>query len=135
MPIQLTHENAARISLVQRTINAQIKYVPDPEKYGRLDLWEIPDEEGDCEDYALAKLHRLMKMGYPREDLKITLCWDETGTYHAVLSVDTDAGVLILDNRFSGVRTPKSCEGYRWHKRERPGELYWEDITAWNQGR
>ena len=45
MPIQLTHENAARISLVQRTINAQIKYGPRSGEVRPASIsGRIPDE-------------------------------------------------------------------------------------------
>ena len=79
-----------------------IPYVADAKQYRRADFWASIDEagNGDCEDYALAKLRRLHgALGWPIEALHLACCYVETGEYHAVLVVNTPGGAYILDNR------------------------------------
>ena len=47
----------------------------------------------------LLKKRYLEGLGFPAEALLITVVLDETGAGHAVLTVKTDAGDFILDNR------------------------------------
>jgi len=47
-----------------------------------------------------------------------------TGGYHAVLTVNTNKGVYVLDNRYPEV-TPWRDLPYRWHKMENPGQYFW----------
>lgn len=77
----------------------QIKYVGDAQKYRKADFWTAIIDSGDCEDYAIAKLQRLLLRGWPVQALHLACCWTETKEYHAVLVVDTPQGAFILDNR------------------------------------
>jgi len=127
MPVQLTQPRYAQLYDVQVAVNAGTTYRTDPDLYGRPEYWTAAEGAGDCEDYALAKLRRLMALGWPRADLRIATCWDETGGYHAVLTVDTDHGCYVLDNRQPGL-VPWAQLPYRWDKRELPGNRQWEAI-------
>ena len=84
-------------------VNAECNAFPykaDAERYGSPDFWAEADAGGsDCEDFALAKLHRLLDRGWHIDDLRLACCYVETGEYHAVLEVATDDGPRILDNR------------------------------------
>ena len=72
----------------------------DLEHYGKLDWWTYPDDKkGDCEDYVLEKRRRLIERGWPESTLLITVVRDESNEGHAVLTVRTDEGDLILDNK------------------------------------
>lgn len=113
--IELTHENWERIKEVNSTVNEEIKYFPDEWNYNKPEFWELPVEGlGDCEDFALEKRKRLMDYFY-WEDLCLTTCWDETGTYHSVLTVRTDHGDFVLDNRYDEVQNWEDMP-YTWHK-------------------
>ena len=79
-----------------------LPYAADAERYRLPDFWErITDEDaGDCEDFALGKLNRLLDLGWPIECLRLACCYVEDGGYHAVLAVMLEDGSdLILDNR------------------------------------
>jgi len=81
----------------------QLPYVGDANKYKLDDFWKSIDEagSGDCEDYAIAKLRRLVVQGWPVEALHLACCYTEPPReYHAVLVVDTPTGnAYLLDNR------------------------------------
>lgn len=59
--------------------------------------------KGDCEDYVLLKQRELMARGWPQSALLITVVRDENNEGHAVLTVRTDLGDLILDNKNSKI--------------------------------
>ena len=70
------------------------------EHYGKIDWWTYPvDNKGDCEDYVLEKRRRLIEHGWLESTLLITVVRDENNEGHAVLTVRTDEGDLILDNK------------------------------------
>ena len=112
---------------VNAEVNAAVAYTPDPEKYSSADWWEDALDEGnqgDCEDYAIAKLRRLIALGWKREELKLGLCKVETGEYHAVLVVTCDGQDWVLDNRHP---FPTRWEDlpYKWDKFYMFGERKW----------
>lgn len=79
----------------------QFDYLSDPLRYKMDDFWtEINSGGGDCDDYAVAKLRRLVKLGWPIESLHLACCYDETDSYHAVLVVEAPDADYVLDNRF-----------------------------------
>ena len=79
--------------------NSKIKPVSDQELYGEAERWTYPTTAGDCEDYVLMKKRALEKLGVPAKNLQITVVLDERNEGHAVLTVSTDEGEYILDNR------------------------------------
>lgn len=85
-----------------------IDYMHDDENYGPMEYFATPREmldrgAGDCEDYAILKMHLLVAAGFPPEDLFLTV-----GLYtypdgdvggHAVLFLRDGNGTLwVLDN-------------------------------------
>lgn len=126
--IVMTVNKALRLSQVHVGVNKRVKYVRD-----LGDDWRVAGTEGDCEDYALAKMVRLLDYGWPRGALLMTLLlfWDvvqRKWTWHAVLAVSTDHGPWILDNRFQYPRITAHCVGYFWSMREKPRDARWERI-------
>jgi predicted transglutaminase-like cysteine proteinase len=95
----------ARIEVVNRLVNASIRYTSDFVQHGVADLWSPPiatltSGKGDCEDYAIAKYVALREAGTADADLRLLLVRDRTaGQDHAVLAVRHDGRWLILDNR------------------------------------
>ena len=98
--------------------NDTVKPVTDLEHWGVVERWSYPDDgEGDCEDYVLLKRRILMKAGWPREALLITVVRDKKNAGHAVLTVKTNRGEFILDNQEAQI-LPWYKTGYRFVKRQ-----------------
>jgi predicted transglutaminase-like cysteine proteinase len=103
---------------VNRYVNESIKPMTDLEHWGTIEKWSYPDDGyGDCEDYVLLKRRLLIKAGWPREALLITVVRDRKDEGHAVLTVKTDRGEFILDNQAEDV-VQWFETGYRFVKRQ-----------------
>jgi predicted transglutaminase-like cysteine proteinase len=103
---------------VNKWVNETIAPVTDMEHWGVVERWSYPDDgKGDCEDYVLLKRRMLIKAGWPREALLVTVVRDNKGEGHAVLTVKTDKGDFILDNQEEQVLL-WSDTGYRFVKRQ-----------------
>lgn len=100
----LTVKSWKELVRINTVVNKQIKPMTDQEHHGVLEKWSYPtDGYGDCEDYVLLKRKMLMKAGWPRSALLITVVRDQKGDGHAVLTVRTDRGDFVLDNQESDV--------------------------------
>jgi predicted transglutaminase-like cysteine proteinase len=84
---------------VNTYVNGKIKPVSDEQLYGEAELWAYPTTAGDCEDFVLLKKRALEKLGVQAKNLQITVVLDEHSEGHAVLTVATEDGDYILDNR------------------------------------
>ncbi len=93
---------------VNTYVNGKIAPISDQDLYGEPERWTYPTDAGDCEDYVLLKKRFLQGLGFAAEALLITVVLDEKGEGHAVLSVTTDSGDFVLDNRRNDV--------LRWNK-------------------
>jgi predicted transglutaminase-like cysteine proteinase len=103
---------------INRWVNDTIKPITDLEHWGVVERWNYPDDGyGDCEDYVLLKRRMLMQAGWPRQALLITVVRDKGGDGHAVLTIKTDKGELILDNQNQNILL-WSETGYRFVKRQ-----------------
>lgn len=100
--------HTARVTLTPRlwnqlvAVNAQVNLsvtpATDEEIYGRPEVWAYPSDRGDCEDLVLLKRRDLIRKGWPANALLITVVRQKNGEGHAVLTVETDRGDLVLDN-------------------------------------
>ncbi len=97
--LDLTPERFSLLHQVNTYVNATIKPESDLEQYHKPEWWTYPVTAGDCEDYVLLKKRYLEGFGFPAETLLITVVLDEEGQGHAVLTVHTNSGDYILDNR------------------------------------
>jgi predicted transglutaminase-like cysteine proteinase len=103
---------------VNAWVNDSIKPVTDLEHWGVVERWNYPDDGyGDCEDYVLLKRRMLIRAGWPREALLITVVRDRKGDGHAVLTVKTNRGEFILDNESQDI-VAWNKTGYRFVKRQ-----------------
>jgi predicted transglutaminase-like cysteine proteinase len=103
---------------VNRYVNSVIKPMTDLDHWGTIEKWSYPDDGyGDCEDYALFKRRLLIRAGWPREALLLTVVRDLKDEGHAVLTVKTDRGEFILDNQVEEI-LPWYETGYRYMKRQ-----------------
>lgn len=101
----LTPELREQLNGVNNHVNATITQVSDWDLYGVEEHWALPkDGKGDCEDIALLKRKRLLEAGWPSSALVMTVVRDWTGDGHAVLTVRTNDGDLVLDNRTNAIR-------------------------------
>ena len=107
-----------------------IRYRRDVYPDGRpTDKWEVAGSDGDCEDIALARLVYLLKRGWPRGCLRMTICAVKRPfQWHAVLQVETDRGTWVLDNIQTYYRRWTRLD-YYWLWRETPGsKTLWEKF-------
>lgn len=108
-------------SLIVKTnidVNAAITPMSDDDHWGVAESWDFPDDGyGDCEDYVLEKRRQLHAAGLPLAALMITVVRDLEGAGHAVLTVRTDRGDFILDNKRNRILL-WSQTGYGFIKRQ-----------------
>jgi predicted transglutaminase-like cysteine proteinase len=116
--VVLTAKAWADLVKVNDWVNHTIKPLTDMDHWGVAERWNYPDDGyGDCEDYVLLKRRMLIKAGWPREALLITVVRDKKDEGHAVLTVKTDRGEFILDNQEPQI-LPWTKTGYRFVKRQ-----------------
>lgn len=104
MRVHLTSDTWEQLVDVNDHVNTTIAPATDMELYGVPEWWTYPVDAGDCEDYVLLKRRMLMELGWPASALLITVARDTDGEAHALLTVTTTAGDLILDNQNAEIR-------------------------------
>ncbi len=95
----MSPDNWSMLNQVNTYVNGKIKPESDQDLYHVAEKWTYPTSAGDCEDYVLLKKRYLQSMGFSPDELLITVLLDEKGDGHAVLTVVSDNGDFILDNR------------------------------------
>jgi len=101
--VQLTAAKFDDLKRVNTSVNDAVAPVTDLDLYGKVEVWTYPVKEGDCEDYVLLKRRILIERGWPESTLLITVVRDENNEGHAVLTVRTDRGDYVLDNKQTDV--------------------------------
>jgi predicted transglutaminase-like cysteine proteinase len=96
--VHLTTDLWNQLTGVNSEVNRDIAPATDMELYGVEEYWTYPVTAGDCEDLALLKRRDLIEKGWPVGALLMTVVKRDDGEGHAVLTVLTDRGDLILDN-------------------------------------
>lgn len=126
--VRLTPDLWNQLVQVNASVNTSIRPETDEELYGRAEVWAYPQTAGDCEDLVLLKRRELMAAGWPEGDLLITVVRRANGEGHAVLTVRTDRGDLILDNLQPRVLLWTDTE-YQYVKRQSVADAgQWEAI-------
>ncbi len=116
--VVLTQKAWSDMVKVDLWVNQTVEPMTDMEHWGVVERWNYPsDGYGDCEDYVLLKRRMLMRAGWPREALLITVVRDRHDEGHAVLTVKTNRGEFILDNQTDRV-LPWNETGYKFVKRQ-----------------
>lgn len=105
------------IAQVNDYINVTVTADTDKDLYGLTEFWTLPKGRGDCEDYVLLKKQSLEDLGLPAGALLITVVLDELLSGHAVLTLRTSEGDLILDNRRNDI-LPWNKTNYTFLKRQ-----------------
>ncbi|MBW8619665.1 MAG: transglutaminase-like cysteine peptidase [Hyphomicrobiales bacterium] len=99
-PVILTPSLWSQIEMINHSVNASIREADDREVFGVIERWDYPSSGvGDCEDFALLKRKELIEAGIPRQALLMTVVTDENGAGHAVLTLRSNRGDFVLDNR------------------------------------
>ncbi|MCH7543691.1 MAG: transglutaminase-like cysteine peptidase [Proteobacteria bacterium] len=106
-----------QLEAVNRYVN-QAPYLPDLLNYGARDHWATPVElfarGGDCEDYAIAKFVALRALGFSNARLRLVVVQDlKRRRPHAVLAVNVDDRVLVLDNQLPWIVPAEALGHYR----------------------
>jgi len=96
--VSLTPKRWNELVAVNGSVNGRIIPATDQAIFGRPEVWIYPTKKGDCEDLVLLKRRLLMNKGWPASALLITVVRQKNGDGHAVLTVTTDRGDLVLDN-------------------------------------
>ena len=115
--ISMTPERWDQLYQVNSYVNDKIAPISDQDLYGEAERWAYPIDAGDCEDYVLLKKRYLEGLGFSAEALLITVVLDEKGEGHAILTITTDAGDYVLDNRLDDVLRWNDSH-YRFLKRQ-----------------
>ena len=133
--------DAATWTLLERVNHSgnEVKWTDDKKTWGVVDKWEFPKEVGrtkleDCDGIVLYKIKLLLKEGFPAELMLFTVCMDMHKQGHAVLTIPTDRGDIILDNNFQHPMTYDALKGlgYKFLFRSKPGHAMtdtWEKIA------
>ncbi|PVB59993.1 transglutaminase [Labrenzia sp. 011] len=115
---------------INAEVNRRVRPMTDEDLFGVAERWTYPVEGyGDCEEYVLEKQRILEEAGWPRSALLITVAKDVKNSGHAVLTVRTDHGDVILDNQIEAV-LPWYSTPYRYIKRQSASSpVIWTGIS------
>jgi predicted transglutaminase-like cysteine proteinase len=97
-------DEGTTLERVNLWVNRRIAYADDERNYRQRDFWATADEtvargSGDCEDYAILKMHMLRAAGIDGDRMKLVLLRDlAINADHAFLMVRSQAGWVVLDN-------------------------------------
>ena len=111
---------------INSLVNDGVTFTSDADQWDVDERWEDALETGkeDCDGYAIAKIRLLFAEGWPREQLKLGLCYVETSERHAVAVATCNNEDFVLDNRYPHVMEWKLLP-YRWEKFYLFGERIW----------
>jgi predicted transglutaminase-like cysteine proteinase len=116
--IALDEQSWRTLSRVNRDVNDSIWPEEDEVHYGRAEYWTIPtDGYGDCDDYAVTKRKDLLDAGFPVAALRLAVVMTPAAERHAVLTVATDKGDLVLDNLSNDIHAWNTT-GFTWIERQ-----------------
>lgn len=126
--IKMDNNRWRQLVRINRAVNKAIKPITDQEHHGVIEYWDYPANSGDCEDYVLLKRRLLAENGWPENALLITVVRDEEGAGHAVLTVRTNQGDYLLDNKRDEVQVWNKVP-YRFVKRQSATHpKYWVSL-------
>ncbi len=126
--ITLTPATWSTIVSINRRVNKAVQPMTDMDHWHVADQWNLAEDGfGDCEDYQLLKRHLLAEAGLPRRAMRMTVVVDANGEGHAVLTLLTDRGDLVLDNKTNDI-LPWHRTGYVFVKRESQDAIAWVSL-------
>lgn len=128
-PVALTKLRSAELTKVNRDVNRAIR--PEENLNGVMaEEWLVAPREGDCNDYAVTKRHKLLELGWPSRSLLLAEVVVASGEHHLILVVRTREEDLVLDNLNWNVR-PVSQIRYEWVRAQQPmNPKFWSMISV-----
>lgn len=132
--VALTAELWTAVTKINDKVNRALKPASDASLYGVTDRWATPIVSGvlagDCEDYVLEKRRALIAAGVPHTALSIAIATTGWGEHHAVLLIDTDRGVYVLDSLTPWI-LPWRKANLTWHERQVSGSAFrWAMVNS-----
>jgi predicted transglutaminase-like cysteine proteinase len=115
--VHLTQALWSQLVSVNELVTRTIQPATDLAVWGHEEWWEYPSTTGDCDDMMLLKRRDLIALGWPVGALLMTVVRQPSGEGHAVLTVLTDRGDLILDSLDPRIEV-WSATGYQFVKRQ-----------------
>lgn len=112
-------DRAAQVRNVNAWVNARIAYTEDLRQYGTADHWasaaqSLTTGRGDCEDYAIAKMQILRALGIAPDSMYLVITRDLVRRAdHAVLALELDGELLVLDNETDQILRSNEIRDYR----------------------
>lgn len=102
------------IDQINKEVN-KVPYVSDWDNYNQPHHVATPEEfyknGGDCEDYVIAKIRRLLDAGVPEDAMRVVLGRTPYFGYHTVLEVKANGTKYILDNQSNSLENVKYLYG------------------------
>jgi predicted transglutaminase-like cysteine proteinase len=128
-PIELTAARRKDLVRINADVNRSIIGIRVNEPVAQ-EQWLISPKEGDCNDYAVTKRHKLIAKGWPARALLLAEVVTTWGEHHLVLVVRTRQGDLVADNLNANVRNWTKTS-YEWVRVESPvNPLFWSKLKA-----
>jgi predicted transglutaminase-like cysteine proteinase len=116
--VALTSDKWAELVAVNNAVNAaDVRPPADADVLHRVAVSSCPVDRDNCENRVLAKRSLLLRKGWPAGALLVTVVRQRNGDQHTVLTVVTDRGDLVLDNREAHVLV-WSETAYRYLRRQ-----------------
>lgn len=129
--VTLTPQKWRELNEVNTYFNRTVRPVEDIDLVQKIEWWSYAiNSAGDCEDYVLEKRRALIARGWPADALLITVVKQWNGQGHAVLTVVTDKGDLVLDNLAMGIVSFDKAP-YSWLMRQsRQHPMHWVKLNG-----
>lgn len=127
----LNNEILTYINTINKKVNKSIVSRPET---GKNDIWNVFDirkrSYGDCDDYAMTKMHYLLAAGFPRSSMRVNVVKTKEFDWHLVLTMNTNHGILVFDNLEDKINfiDNKPFDKYVWFAQEVPGTGYWKKV-------
>lgn len=129
-PIRLDAQTWTMLETVNDRVNNATVRKTDKDNHGIHEHWAIiRNSHGDCDDMAVTKRALLYKDGLPLFDLRLAVVLTPRDQRHAVLTVITDRGDLVLDSLNSAI-LPWQDTSYTWVARQDGSALGWVALNA-----
>lgn len=124
----VTPELWATLYKVNDYVNKRILSRSDWQIFGQSDYWALPFQQqgqpmGDCEDFVLQKRQLLIARGIAPSALSIAVVRIGEDSLHAVLLVETDGGIYVLDSLSPRIAEANAVR-YEWLERQVAGEAF-----------
>lgn len=118
--VKLTSRLQGQLASINRRVNSRMRAISDK----GADKWAVGGRSGDCEDFAMTKRALLIAAGWPSRALSLTVVKTSWGEGHAVLSVRTSSGTMVLDNLARNIK-PLASVPYRIVSMQGSSALSW----------